>query len=652
MMPGIATAFTIAGLSSLGLPATAGFVAEFLTFLGAWSSAHPWWLFPGVFGAFLTAIYVLRVTKQIFWGTQSPDPHFAHLPDARGPEWAALGILVFVLVLFGVAPNLAIGSIDTATVPRSASAGHHHRAGLADVVGGGRPMTFDIGMPLVPELALFVLAVLVLLIGLVKQGDPGRVIGWITFVGLLGTLGLTFVAQEGGSLFSGSFVNDSLAIFAKKLFLSSAALSVLGSLTLRQSSFNRRAAEYHFALLASVLGMLVLASARELILLFVSFELMSIPLYVLTGFVKREDVASEAALKFFLVGTASSAVIVYGMSFVFGVTGTTELSAIPAALAAGDPLMMLGMTLLLAGLGFKIAAFPFHMWAPDTYEAASTPFVAWLAVAPKAAGFIAIIRLYVEGVGAATLGLDAGRRRGGGDDDRHRQPDGDPAAQHQAAAGLLGHRAHRLHAGRPGRADEQRHRDGALLPGRLPVREHGRLLRRRGGRAVRAVRRHRRVSRPGAALAAAGAGDAGLPAVARRHSVRRRLLGEALRLPRRDQPGHVRPRLPRRDPDRRRALLLPARRQAHVHRSARSAPNPSPFRSCSAPRSSSASPASSASARIPARGSPPRSARPQAFSATQSPPKTTATHQPPKPVPTPKAKKKRFKKKKKKTTPQ
>src|SRR3989442_1727809 len=245
MMPGIATAFTIAGLSSLGLPATAGFVAEFLTFLGAWSSAHPWWLFPGVLGAFLTTVYVLRVTKQIFWGPQSPDPHFAHLPDAQGPEWAALGIL---------------------------------------------------------------------------------------------------------------------AICAKKLFLASAALGVLASLALRQSSFNRRAAEYHFVLLASVLGMLVLASARELILLFVSFELMSIPLYVLTGFVKREDAAPEAALKFFLVGTASSAVIVYGMSFIFGVTGSTELSAIPGALATGDPMMLLGMTLLLAGLGFKIAAFPFHMW--------------------------------------------------------------------------------------------------------------------------------------------------------------------------------------------------------------------------------------------------------------------------------------------------
>ena len=117
MMPGIATAFTIGGLSSLGLPATAGFVAEFLTFLGTWSSEYRWWLFPAVIGAFLTAIYVLRVTKQIFWGPKSDDPHFQNLPDAQGPEWAALGILVFVLILFGVAPNLAIGPVDTATVP-------------------------------------------------------------------------------------------------------------------------------------------------------------------------------------------------------------------------------------------------------------------------------------------------------------------------------------------------------------------------------------------------------------------------------------------------------------------------------------------------------------------------------------------------------
>jgi NADH-quinone oxidoreductase subunit M len=117
MMPGIATAFTIGGLSSLGLPATAGFVAEFLTFLGAWTSAHPVWLFPAVIGAFLTSIYVLRVVKQIFWGPPSPDPRFQHLPDAQGPEWVAIAILVFVIVLFGVVPGIAIGPVDTATVP-------------------------------------------------------------------------------------------------------------------------------------------------------------------------------------------------------------------------------------------------------------------------------------------------------------------------------------------------------------------------------------------------------------------------------------------------------------------------------------------------------------------------------------------------------
>ncbi|MGH7356649.1 MAG: complex I subunit 4 family protein [Candidatus Rokuibacteriota bacterium] len=115
VMPGVATAFTIGSLSSLGLPATAGFVAELLTFMGAWRSAHPWWLWPAVAGTFLTAVYILRVAKQIFWGP--PSPHFEHLEDARGPEWVALVILVVALVVFGMAPGLVLGPIDTATVP-------------------------------------------------------------------------------------------------------------------------------------------------------------------------------------------------------------------------------------------------------------------------------------------------------------------------------------------------------------------------------------------------------------------------------------------------------------------------------------------------------------------------------------------------------
>ncbi len=116
MMPGIAVAFTIGGLSSLGLPATAGFVAEFLTFLGAWSSAHAWWLFPAVIGAFLTSLYVLQVVRVIFWGPRSQDPRFQHLSDAQGTEWVAIVILVGVIVLFGVVPRLALDPIGLSTV--------------------------------------------------------------------------------------------------------------------------------------------------------------------------------------------------------------------------------------------------------------------------------------------------------------------------------------------------------------------------------------------------------------------------------------------------------------------------------------------------------------------------------------------------------
>jgi NADH-quinone oxidoreductase subunit N len=192
------------------------------------------------------------------------------------------------------------------------------------------------------------------------------------------------------------FVQDGLALFAKRLFLTATFIGLLAGLSLPDRAFARRAAEYHMLVLASLLGMLVLASARDLILLFLAFELMSIPLYVLAGFLKREPTAVEASLKFFLVGSVSSAVMAYGLSFVYGATGTTDLAKIAAASQAG-PLLTLGLVLALVGFAFKIAAFPFHMWVPDTYEAASTPFVAWLSVAPKAAGFVALFRVYFEG---------------------------------------------------------------------------------------------------------------------------------------------------------------------------------------------------------------------------------------------------------------
>ena len=146
--------------------------------------------------------------------------------------------------------------------------------------------------------------------------------GVLAAIGLVVLLGLSFRAEPGAVLFGGTFVQDELAIFSKRLFLLATLLGVLGSLGLRAPTFARRATEYYVPMLGSLLGMLVLASARELILLFVAFELMSIPLYVMSGFRKREEESVEAALKFFLIGTVSSAFIAYGLSFVYGISKT------------------------------------------------------------------------------------------------------------------------------------------------------------------------------------------------------------------------------------------------------------------------------------------------------------------------------------------
>ena len=262
---------------------------------------------------------------------------------------------------------------------------------------------FDPSFPLAIEAAVGLLALAVFILGLARRGATDRLSGWVTLLGLIGVTAMSWSAAPGRVWLDGTVVLDELAVFAKRLFLVSATLSVLATLAYRDTGFWRRSTEYYVVMLASVLGMLVLVSARELLLLFVAFELMSIPLYFLTGFRKRESAAPEGALKFFVVGSVSSAVMLYGLSFVYGATGSTDLAVIAASVSSGDPLLMLGLSLVLAGLGFKIASVPFHMWVPDTYEAAGTPFVAWLSIAPKAAGIVVIMRVFVEGVGGVAM---------------------------------------------------------------------------------------------------------------------------------------------------------------------------------------------------------------------------------------------------------
>ena len=249
------------------------------------------------------------------------------------------------------------------------------------------------------ELGLLVLALIVFGATVIGRGPDRRRLGWVAAIGILVLLGATFALGPMAPSLGGMFALDGLAIFAKRLFLAATFIGVLAGLSSTDDVFARRAGEYHLLLLGSLLGMCVLASSRDLILLFLAFELMSIPLYVLAGFVKRDSGAVEAALKFFLVGSVSSAVMAYGLSFVYGAAGTTSLTGVAKVFATGQPWLGLGLLATFAGFAFKIAAFPFHMWVPDTYEAASTPFVAWLSVAPKAAGFVALFRVYYEGTG-------------------------------------------------------------------------------------------------------------------------------------------------------------------------------------------------------------------------------------------------------------
>ena len=256
-------------------------------------------------------------------------------------------------------------------------------------------------MLLALELGVAALAVIVFFRGLAGRGGRPRAIGLVTAVGLAALYGLSLIIDARGPLFDGVFVVDPLAVFLKQVFLLATLLAVVGGLGRPAAAETRRALEYHLLVLTSLLGMMILASARELVLLFVAFELMSIPLYVLAGFAKKDARAVEASLKFFLVGSLSTALLVYGLSFVYGVTGSTRLDVVTRAADGGDPLLLLGWLLVLGGVGFKIAAFPFHMWVPDTYEAAATPFVAWLSVAPKAAGFVVLLRAFVEHAGPA-----------------------------------------------------------------------------------------------------------------------------------------------------------------------------------------------------------------------------------------------------------
>jgi len=265
-----------------------------------------------------------------------------------------------------------------------------------------------------PEISLAVFAIVVILLDLVVPRKG--LLALVSIAGIAVAAGFSVVmwGMSPQAIFSNMLAVDSFALFFKLLFLGIAALVILAS-TDYVSRFARFQGEYHALVLLSCLGMMLMAATMELISIYVALELTSISLYILVGFLKDAR-SSEASLKYLLLGAVASATLLYGMALVFGVTGETRLGEIAVVIQAlapdgvlANPALILGVVLMAAGFGFKIAAVPFHMWVPDVYEGAPTPVTAYLSVGSKAAGFAVILRVFYSAFGLpGWLSLDWG----------------------------------------------------------------------------------------------------------------------------------------------------------------------------------------------------------------------------------------------------
>lgn len=251
-----------------------------------------------------------------------------------------------------------------------------------------------------PEIVLGITLALVLLVDLFS--DHARVI--VPRLAAIGTLAaiipVVTLAVDGQdrSMFGGAFLVDNYALAFMGFFLVVTYLTFLVSLDyIDEGDYYR--GEYYFLILSSLFGLVVMACARDLISIFVALEMITIPTFVLAGWRKHDTKSNEAAIKYYLIGVLSSAVMIYGMSLVFGITSATKLTEISAFISANDvpPLFAVAVFLTLVGFAFKVSAVPFHFWAPDTYEGAPTPVTAYLSVASKAGGFVALLSVIAFG---------------------------------------------------------------------------------------------------------------------------------------------------------------------------------------------------------------------------------------------------------------
>ena len=255
-------------------------------------------------------------------------------------------------------------------------------------------------LPLLPFLILVGSGLVLMLLDLLLPRRD-RLIGWLSVIiyaaALLQTLGLwggewgIFAPRDAAPM----LLVDNFSNFLNVIFLLTGALSVLLSINYLDR-VNLQRAEFYYLMMFSISGMMLMGMANDLILVFLALELLSIPLYVLSGFARPLLASEESAMKYFLLGAFSSSFLVFGVALIYGATGSTALPAVLEGLDSGQALGAAGVALLLVGFAFKVAAVPFHMWTPDVYEGAPTAVTAFMSVGAKVGGFAAMMRVFIS----------------------------------------------------------------------------------------------------------------------------------------------------------------------------------------------------------------------------------------------------------------
>jgi len=251
---------------------------------------------------------------------------------------------------------------------------------------------------LAPEILTACLGLIVLMVGLMLPQREKRAVGILAVFGLVIILVTVLLGfNREAVFFEGVYQIDIFGNFFKVLFLC-AALLIFFMSSRYVEFFGQRKSEWYSFMIFATLGMMVMVSSGDLMTLYVGLELMTISFYILSAYLLNDGLSAEAGLKYLIMGALSSAVLLFGMSLIYAASGSTVFTEIYRALSVSyntQPVLIAGIVLLIAGLGFKISAVPFHMWAPDIYQGAPTPVTAYLAVASKAAGFAALVRVFM-----------------------------------------------------------------------------------------------------------------------------------------------------------------------------------------------------------------------------------------------------------------